>query len=308
MNKEVFFAIIAGSALGLIIAFGVWKGNSLLKIKTSNSDTTQASSPTTTPEASGNPNAVNKIVVIKPANLDVFTDPTVAITGITSPNAYLVASGEDGDTIEVASQSGNFNTTLDLTAGTNQIKLISFLGDGTTTSTSLLLTYSSQFTPKGTNPTSYVGTVTDITNTVIQIKNSSGDIEQVTSQEGTGFVDLRNDNVKTIQAKDVAIGDYIVAMGSKEQNGILAASRVLVTDAVKETPRTALLGTVSASDPLKLTLTSIKTNEVTTVTPASGIQIDGALRFSGINDGDKIIAVGTLTGSTLEARTIKIIK
>lgn len=311
MNREIIFAIIAGGILGLAIAFGVWKGNSLLNLKKTTSTPAPTTSSSPNPEA-GTP-TTNKIVLIKPETLDVFTASPAVVSGITNPDAYIVVSSEDTDTVTKVDATGNFTQNVSLTGGTNQVKLTSFTADGIESNKNIILVFSSQFTSPSASdsakPISYIGTVTDISNSVIQIKNDGGDIQQISPIQDAAFIDLRNNNVKTIQAKDVAIGDFLVAMGTKDGNNILSSTRILVTDPLEISTRRAFFGTVSASDPSKLTLTNSKTSEAITVTPNAYLQITGGpTRFSGIEDGNTIIAVGEFTNGKLDARTIQVVK
>lgn len=307
MSKEIVIAVVAGSSLGLVIAFGIWKGNSLLKIKKDNPSAEMTISPNPTP----NQNHEFKIVLAKPNNLDVITDTPVVISGLTSPNSFVAISGEDGDVVVTASESGSFTSPFDLIAGANQIMITAFTQDGGSTSTNLTLAYSSQFTPdsSGKKATSFIGTVTDITGSVIQIKNDAGDIEQITPTTAATFVDIRDDTTKTIKLTDIAIGDYLIAMGYKNEKGILDSSRILVSDPLKTPTRKAFFGKVSDSTPSELTLTNPKTNEKITITPNKYLEIvNGPTRFSGIEDGDKIIAIGEFKNDTIDARTIEVIK
>lgn len=308
MRKEILMAVVAGSSLGLLIAFGIWKGNSLLNIRRDNS--TSSPHQTATPASTGTTQEL-KIVLIKPQNLDVATNPQIPVSGLTNPNLHIVISGEETDIIQKASESGNFNENIDLAGGANQIVATVFGDDGSSSDTSLIIVYSGQFQPldnASTSATAYLGTITDITDSTLQIKDDSGDIKQITSDSKTAFVDTRNDSTKQIKQTDLAIGDYLIALGYKGGNNILGSSRIIVADSIKKTARKAFFGKVSNSDPFKLTLTNPKTNEAITVTPNINIQITGAIRFSGINDGDTIIAVGQIKDTTLDARTIQVLK
>ncbi len=312
MKKEILLAIIAGGTLGLIIAFGIWKGNSLLKIKKEDAGQVE-SMKTTNPSSSPTNSQGIKIAIVKPENLQVLTNTPSIISGITNPNSYVVISGEDSDKIVNASESGNFNEKIDLIGGANQIKLFTFANDRTSTNTNLLVTYSSQFelseTAKGL-PTTYIGTITDITNSIIQIKNEAGDIEQISSNTNTSFVDTRNNTVKQIKNTDIAIGDYLLALGYKDGNNILNSSRIIITESLKKTTRTAFYGTVTDDSGVnKFIAKNPKTNETITITPAKGITITGAeTSFGKIKNNEKVIAVGELKDGSIDARTILVVK
>ncbi len=309
MKKEIFFAIIAGSAFGLLIASGVWYANSFLKPKNNNSTISQKRQ---TPIPSQEENF--KIVVATPSNMSILTETPAVISGITKPKAYVVISNTDSDNITNASDSGSFNSNIDLTGGINQVQLNAFDSGGNQTHTNVLLIYSSQFTlPQATTPgkgIAYIGTVTDISNSVIQIKTDNGNIQQISEDENTAFIDGRNDTTKQIKATDVAIGDYLVGMGIKDGNNILNASRILITDAPKPVTLTAIFGLVTDDKGInKFVAKNIKTGETMTFTPATRITVSGSeTKFGNISNNEKFIAAGFLKDGIFAARTILVVK
>jgi hypothetical protein len=311
MKKEILLAILGGGTLGLVIAFGIWKGNSLLKVKKDNpANITETTTPN--PSATLVTNTQEfKITLIKPQNMEVLTQNPTEISGITAPNSYVVISGEDGDIIQKSSDSGSFKADLDLLGGSNQINLSVFKDDGSMAEAKLLVAYSSQFVPSTSSsekPQSYIGTVTDITNSIIQIKNSDGDIQQISAAENATFVDTRNDEVKTIKSTDVAIGDFIIALGYKGTNNIMSSTRIIISDAIKESTKKAVFGTVTSKEVGRITIKNQKTNESVTITPENTLQIEGVLRFSLISEGDKIIATGDFKDANVDATRILVVK
>ncbi len=323
MRKEILFAVVLGGALGLVIAYGIWRANSSLRSK----DTSQASpSPTSFFEDF-------KIVLAKPDNQAVLTDTPIVVSGITKANAYVIISAEETDEITNASSSGAFSASADLTGGANQIKLFAFDVDGSEADVKTTVIYSSQFViPTQTKeastsgdvirdnvtakiqaatsaPLAYIGVVTDITDSAIQIKNGLGEIQQIsTNKDSTVYVKTTNDTTKQVKSTDVAIGDFLIAMGVRQVNDVLSASRILITDPIKETTRRGLFGTVTASPVGKITVKNEKTNDSISVTPADSLQITGVTKFSAVKTGDKIIAVGEFANGTIDARTIQVVK
>lgn len=105
------------------------------------------------------------------------------------------------------------------------------------------------------NPKAYLGTVTDITEETIQIKGGAEEILQISvDEENTNFVNIGK-KTTTVNFEDVAIGDYIVAMGFENGNGVLEAKRVLITPPIEPVARTILLGKVTEIDGKTLYLT-----------------------------------------------------
>ncbi|HWA51704.1 MAG TPA: hypothetical protein VG895_01455 [Patescibacteria group bacterium] len=310
MRKEILFAIIAGGAFGLLIAFGAWKANAILKSKStpSSSSTPLASN---IPTATSSTNQEFKIVLQNLVNNQLATDTPIAISGTTNPNTWVVISGEDGDSIIDASTSGGFSANTDLEGGVNQIIVSGFDENGNEADANLNLVFSSQFQKDPTQQgeaLSYVGTITDITNSVIQIKNDAGDIEQINPTASANFIDTRNNDTKIIKQTDVAIGDYLIAMGYKDANNILQATRVVVSDAVIKTDRVAFYGIVIDTETGTVTVKNPNSNTTVTVTPNTDATIAGDDTFSQIKTGDKIIAAGEFKEGNIDARSIQVLK
>src|SRR6185369_9843934 len=98
MRKEVVFAVILGGLLGLVIAYGAWRANVALSSKTG-SKSEEKAGPTSLPLSE------LKIALAKPIEQEVITDSPVTISGITSPNANILVSGNEDDDFFVASTS-----------------------------------------------------------------------------------------------------------------------------------------------------------------------------------------------------------
>ena len=334
MRKEVLLAIIAGSLLGLVVAFGIWRANIALSPQNKNSI-----SPTPTPSISPD----FKITLAKPENYQVITQDSTIISGLTQPNSLVVVSAEDSDYVEKSDNEGKIGINTDLVGGTNQIRVFALNEEGASAQANLLLVYSSEFatsspspeTDQGStasdsirvkvqeklnqvasNPIANLGTITDLTDNTIQIKTLGGEIQLISlDKENATFIKMTKDVTKEIKFNDIAIGDFIVAMGTKNGNGILHATRVLITDPLKETARSAVYGQVVDTGYLKLTLKNPKDGKTYDVEPDSGLKILDLVnlkfpttRFSQIEQGDTIIAVGIQSQDIFTARTITLVK
>ncbi len=340
MRKELILAIVAGSFLGLVIAFGIWRANIALSPRKG-----AESSPTPVPSSPSD----FKITLAKPKNNQVITETPTIISGVTKQDSYVVVSSEDLDYVTKTDNSAQFEVKTDLNGGTNQIKVVAFDSLGGSTQTNLLLLYSSEFgkdqaatatqnaTPSAdatgstdtvrqkvqdklnqveSNPIATLGTITDITDNTIQIKTQSGEIQLVSlDKENTTFIKTKGNVIKEIKFADLAIGDFIIAMGTKNGNGILHAKRILIADPLKETTREVVFGQVLVTNKLKLTLKNPKDGKTFNVEPDDQIKVidlvntkGPATRFSHIDQGDTIIAVGLKDKDVFTARTIILIK
>lgn len=264
-------ASIIGIAFGLVIAFGVYRINSSLKPNGKKSQTS------TTP----NPKAIIsefKIALDKPQNNDVLTVDTVPVTGITKPLIWITISGEDADYILQSDDKGEFKQDVDLVAGINQIKLTAFDTNGSQSLEKVLVVYSSSFEERDSasatqsatinatsesgirakveekvkelinKPKAYLGTVTDIADSTIQIKTNESQIQQISARDENISVIKAGTTNKAVKLTDVAIGDFIVAMGYINSNSVLTAQRILITSPVTEPKVIATLGKLSDID------------------------------------------------------------
>ncbi|HTK03419.1 MAG TPA: hypothetical protein VL401_01465 [Alphaproteobacteria bacterium] len=260
MRKELIWVAIIGISFGLVIAFGFWRINANLKPK--------GTSTQKTPQ----PKTVNsefKIALNKPDNNDVITASPMPISGITKPLSWIVISGEENDYIIQADEKGEFKQDVDLVSGINQIKITAFDAAGSQSVEKVLVVYSSAFETDEkivSKPKAYIGTVTDITDSTIQIK-IGGEIKQISTSDKVTVIKTGTTN-KTVKLTDIAIGDFIVAMGYINSSSVLNSQRILITDPITEPKIEAKMGTISDIDKkatlskaLKTKLKTIKDDE-----------------------------------------------
>lgn len=333
MRKEVLFAIIGGSILGLIIAFGVWRAN--VALTPDDTSPQESSSPTPKPEFI--------ISIAKPSALDVYTDNPVEISGITKAGSVVVAIGEEDDVLTQTDGQGSFSQEIDLIGGVNQLILSAFDANGSQTDLALSLVFSSEFekyvsqgkidvAPSQTatdsvrgkveeqirqakaSPTSYMGTVTDITEGTIQLKSPDGQIRQISTSSDTSSVKIGS-KTQEIKLSDIAIGDYIVAMGFKNGNGVLDAKRILVITPPEKPATSAIYVKVISNSKNTISAETIKGQEAKSIVAAKGASIslndkDGSsrIKFSDIGEGDILLAVGEPAKDKFEARSLFVVK
>lgn len=327
MRKEIFWVAGIGIIIGLIFAFGVYRINSAIP----------KSTPEPTPnQANGNQEFT--ITLDKPENGDVITENLVTVSGITKPQSFAVISGESGDYILQTDSTGAFSQSVDLTPGVNQIKITAFDSSGTQSTQKVLIVYSSSFQTQTVIPTSssstsesdirarveqkvqealnrpkaYLGTVTDIADSTIQIKSGESQIQQIsTDSDNITVVNQAGTNNKTIKLADIAIGDFIVAMGYVNSNSVLTAQRILVTDPVTEPKINAIMAKVSDTSKKSLDVSQMPNGNPDTVTPGKNTDIvsfdsnkNPAIKFAAISQGDTVIYVLDATGTPSIVRSI----
>lgn len=332
VRKELVWAGIIGISFGLIIAFGAWR------ISSANKKSPEAlSTPTPLPITSE-----FKIALDKPEDNDVVTDNIVNVSGITKPLAWITVSGEKGDYIIQSDDKGVFAQDVDLIGGVNQIKVTAFDPKGAQSIQKVLVVYSSSFevtkvpTPSPNDnstesairakvqqkvadamkkPKGYLGVVTDIADATIQLKTSAGEIKQVAvSSDNVTVVNSKGTTNKTVKIADIAIGDFIVAMGYINTSSVLSAQRILVTDPVTDPKITALFGKVTDASKKTITVETLKDNQSQTVTPGTKTDIEtfvkGKITGSKITDvdsGDMVIYVTDSSSDTPTVRSIFVV-
>jgi hypothetical protein len=107
-------------------------------------------------------------------------------------------------------------------------------------------------------PKAYLGTVTDISDSTIQIKSSESQIRQVSVKDDSVSVIKSGTVNKAVKLSDIAIGDFIVAMGYINSNTVLNAQRILITNPVTEPKVSATFGKLIDIDKKTATSKSVK--------------------------------------------------
>ena len=339
MRKEVLFAIVAGIGLGLILAFGVWRANLAFRSKTStqnNENQNQAS------------NSSIGLTLASPEDFDVLSVSPLTITGITKANALLAISGSENDFILKSDGEGGFSQEMPLSEGVNEILISVFDENNQVLAKKLLVVYSTEFskqvsisipTPETTeeevaspgasevrekvqekveeaklSPKFFMGSVTDKLAETIEIKDPEGVIKQISlNSEEAVFIKIAKTRSE-VKFSDLAIGDFIIAMGFQNGNGTLDGKRFLITEEFKPSSRVSLIGTLSDIKKAEFTFKTIdgkteyliKNNkDLTLLSDASGKEEE--IGFADLSEGEQSVIVGTIDSSNLSARTIKII-
>jgi hypothetical protein len=323
MRKELLWAGIIGISFGLVIGFGAWRVRSSMTSKV-------GPEPTPTPRGS-----VSQFMITldKPQNLDVVTSSSIGVSGITKPLVLVVVSTEKGDYLTKSLADGTFSRDVDLTSGINHIKVSSVNSDGAIATQEITAVYSASFhtsedlqktatdtaqivaqkiAQAGKLPKSYIGTVTDIADSTIQIKTTDSQIQQIeTDGTNVAVVNVKGTNNKAVKLTDIAIGDFIVAMGYVDGNDVLDAQRILIADPSVKAEISISLEKVSTVAKKSLTLTSENGGETSTVTPDKNTAIESFLdgktktiKITDIVSSDRLVVVSDTTGTPAFTRTL----
>jgi hypothetical protein len=337
MRKEIIFAIVMGIIFGLVVAFGIIRAN-----KAINKSGSQVTTTNELLEISPTPESQTlSITLTKPQDLGVETENPVTFSGISKPQTWIVISLAGSDYVLKTDEKGEFNASIDLDASLNFITVTAIDTNGLTFEKNIKTVFSSEFkkeseaenkTASATDsagdiekkvnekitealnrPTFYSGTITDIIGLSFQLKTDSGEIRQISILDTTSFIKLGK-TTTSLKLKDVAIGDYIIALGYIKEKGVLSSSRVLITTPSQPETKLIYLGKVS----------NVKKGQITIVSAADGKDIDiipsdstittngdpnkaKKVRFVTISEEDTILVVGKVKDSQIEATRIHII-
>jgi hypothetical protein len=334
MRSEVVVAIVVGSLLGLTIAFGLWRANSALS--------TKRSSQGPTPTASQN--APNGLTIAAPDDFEVLTQTPAVITGISSFGYLVVVSAEEEDYFLTPSPDGAFEVEAELIAAANRVVISAFDPQGGRAEKRLNLALSTEFAKIASSPTPttqeeeveatdsvrekvqekvsaarsspkfILGSITDKLETTLEVKTQKGEIEQITaSDENTTFIKM-DKTKKEVKYADVAIGDFVLAMGFRNGNGVLEARRILITTALEETTRRAVLGTISEATKTQATFEALGQEEKLTITDSKNLtllaEVEGEeqeIDFTFLESGQKVVVVGEVLEGKFVVRTLRVL-
>ncbi len=148
-------------------------------------------------------------------------------------------------------------------------------------------------------PVAYIGTITDISENTLHLRNASEEIKQVAVGSETAFA---NDiTKKEVKFKDLAIGDYALAMGYRNGNHVLSAKRIVVSTTPKNPSREIHFGKVEEIKNKTLILDK-RDGKANLSFPKSWMGPD----IGEIEKGDQVIAV-TNSENKNSIRTIQIL-
>jgi len=293
MRKEVFIIFLLGITLGSIIAYGAWRANSALNQKPYSTSFTTPIEPTTVTKSGQNSENLG-LTIAKPENYDVSISDELAISGLSTPNSKVIISDENKDEIIDSDNQGGFENTLELDAGINRVMVSSIGNDGKKIDKSLVLIYSSEFSSSllekadstqtdstasidlkveeklalaRKSPKGLLGTITGKTNNSLQIKNIEGAIDLISVTEATTYGKVGK-TTTTAKYDDLAIGDFVVAMGVKNVSGVFESLRILITDPLQESDRQIFSGVVKEIVSKKMTLTKEDGTDLTFTFPS----------------------------------------
>jgi hypothetical protein len=314
MRKETTFAVIFGVTLGLILAFGIFRANKAIK---QNSESSAEGSFVNTKETASETSSNSILTLLKPDNMQVFGNDIIQITGTTKAGSYVIATGGTGDYFTKSASDGSFNFEYEIDPSINYLDINSVAADNSRSNVKLEVVYSSEASKSDSSESSesedvedkieeklenvqkkaefFKGTVTDITDMSIQMKTTNGEIKQISySSSLTTFAKVGKTTTK-IAASDVAIGDYIMALGYTKDNSVLDAFRIIVTQPETAEEVKVFYGTVSVKNKADMEIAQQNSGNIVIAIDNNSKTYKGdsatseKVRFANISEGDTVI-------------------
>jgi len=140
MKKEVFFAVLLGLTLGLIVTYGIYRASQA---------NTQDQLDTITEGESEQAGQQEKIdssslVVDVPQDESVVNEATLTVSGTTLSNTFVIIYVGETPYITTADEAGAYSVSVELEEGSNIIGVHSLSENGQEVSTERLVTYTTQ--------------------------------------------------------------------------------------------------------------------------------------------------------------------
>jgi len=301
MRKEPIIAIVLGSLIGIIVAFGVWRF-------TKTSQNIQKSKETLQELSKDKESKTNKgLEVLEPLHKQVFSENPVRVAGISSQDTMLAIYVNDEYVLMKAEQDGSFETEVKLSGGEQIIEIWS-LGEEIV-NISIPVVFSSQV--EGKNNTALLGTLTDISEESLQIKTVSDQIEQISVNEDTSYANIVKASTD-VEFSELAIGDYIIAIGTLSKNSVLESSRILVSAAPKDSSNIAIKGVIKTLSSSEFIVES--NGETFSIDATGGISVtkfdeEGEIikaKLAEATEEEEIIIFGLLEDGELQAEAIHV--
>ena len=127
----------------------------------------------------------------------------------------------------------------------------------------------------------------------------AGDIKQMSITEETSFINTLKKNVE-IKASDLAIGDYLVAMGFVDGNKVLDTKRILVSSPMLKNNYEAIYGVIQDVSKTKLTINKTDGETLSIKLPKSWKGPD----VKNLSDDQKIIVIGKIDNEVYSLRSV----
>lgn len=314
MRKELFIAIFLGSFLGIAVAFGIWRFTNSFKQESGNiTDELAENNLLPFQQGSDLPTGAlsEGITIVQPHTNAVVNRTPIAVSGITMQNSHVVILGDDEYVVRTGN-GGTFEQEVEVDGGINIIPIYVFSEDGKQEQTSVLVVYSSEI-ESIEGATAVMGTVTDITNTSLQIREADGEVSQIALSANTSYASTVQ-STRDVEFSDLAIGDFVAALGTTDDDEVLHAARVIIGTLPDESEVVVAYGIIQtltnrefivASESEEWSIDATGGRATVTSSNESGEIVTA--RLAEADEGDRIIVIGTMDDGELQASRIHLL-
>jgi len=279
----------------------------------------------------------------RPNDFEVITENPVDLAGITSLGYLVVVSGEDEDYFLRPSEDGAFSAEVELIEGANQIIVWAFDEGGNSVEKRLTLALSTEFAKVVSSPTPtsedsqeatdsvrekvqekvsaarsspkfVMGSITDKQENTLEVKTQSGEIAQVSASDELTTIIKIDKTKREVKYTDVAIGDFILAMGFQNGNGVLDARRVLISQPLEPTTRRVILGKITDVQKTQIGVESLNGQENLTFSDNKNLSVylesEGEIEeidFADLEAEQKVAVIGDTQEEKFVARSILVL-
>jgi len=301
MRKEQIIAIFLGSLIGVGTAFFLWRLN-------------KAGGPQDLPPEENIPVATTRansvgFNIVAPQQNAVVNKESVEISGFSTPNT-LITVISSSIALASSNSSGEFLVEVTLLEGINKLTILSFEKGQAPLETELTLFYTTELdlSDPQKNAKAVSGSITDIAEDTLQVRTSSGQIEQASLSDKTTFASNLN-KATQIKFADLAIGDFVLVLGFANEN-VLATEHVLVTSEPESIKKIAKAGTIKTLSNKEF-LVSLPSGEEVSVDAIGGVSTfalneEGLAdsKLSNAKENQEIVIIGEMAGQELVAERI----
>jgi len=296
LRKEWLAALILGLAVGAFAAAGFFIGG-----KSSNQAAITEAPELPVTRNSDSPDLSNGLEILSPANFGVATESAVTIAGKTNKESLLLVSSQtQQEFLPFPREQGSFEAEVELRPGINRVSVAAFKKGESPEKKEITIIYSTE-----TDATeAYVGTVTDLTDSAIQIRTLSGEIGLASINENTTYANIIK-KPRDINLADLGIGDYVIALGRVNGAKTLESSHVLISSAEEES-QTLVQGIVNVFSSTDFIITD-NTGKDWSIDATGRVKgsalVEGELvpsRIGDIEEGQEIVVTGNFDEETKE--------
>ncbi|MCD6225816.1 hypothetical protein J7J95_01910 [bacterium] len=143
MKKEIFLAILIGIVFGLIVMFGWEVKKKHLPSSFPSPTPTIAPSLSVTPSSQESTQEKTLFLSLdSPEDESISSQEKITLKGKTIPLATIIVISEEEENILVANENGEFESTISLSPGPNEIEVSAYDEEGKVVKKTITVTYS----------------------------------------------------------------------------------------------------------------------------------------------------------------------